>query len=107
MMDHEIESNGGAQRLADQRCPRHSDGLHEFGEEAGEDAAVIDRHRLFRLAEADMVDRDDAVVRRKSLDLRHPARALAAGAMQEDDRVAAPGLQIVYLEAEHRCVLGY
>src|SRR6266446_1365130 len=101
MVDREVERNGRAQGLADKGRPRYSDCFHEADEKAREHAAVIGRQRFVGLAKSDVVDGDDAEIGRQSLDLRHPAGALATRSMQQDGRLAAASFEVMHLEAEN------
>jgi hypothetical protein len=54
----------------------------------------------------DLIQREDVEVLRQRIDVRRPPRAVAAEAVQQHDRRAAAGFEVVQLEPEHGGVLG-
>jgi hypothetical protein len=58
------------------------------------------------LAEADLIERDDAKIRGKRLDGRHPAGAFSARSMQQNHRIAATSLKIMNPVTEDGCIPG-
>ena len=93
---------GGGEFLRDHAAHRVPDQVHAVqgepveqpGERTGERR---ERHRFERrrAAVTRHVPRDRPVRARERLDLRRPARGIAADAVQEDDRLAAAGLDMM------------
>jgi hypothetical protein len=102
VLDGERQGDPAAERVPDQRrlaeVLRHQEAMEEVDERGD----LVVEVRLVGAAEADLVDRVHAMLAGERAEARRPGLLGRAEAVQQDHRLAAPGLDVVDALLEHR-----